>query len=459
MQEIQVSAELLQRYDRPGPRYTSYPTAVEFQEAFPAAQYADRLQRVDPRAPVSLYVHLPFCQRRCTFCACNVVITRKPEVAARYLEYLQREMDLLAAHLPHRPAVIQFHLGGGTPTYYTPDQLSWLYENVARRFRLLPDAEIGVEVDPRVTTHAHIDALAALGFNRLSMGVQDFTPAVQEAIGRYQEESQTRELYEYSRQQGFDSINVDLSYGLPRQTTASFARNLESVLAMRPDRMALYSYAHVPWIKPHQKRIDTALLPRGMEKLELFAQAIQAFVGAGYRQIGMDHFALPDDELSLALAERRLHRNFMGYTVHRSPTLVGMGITAISDVAAVYAQNRRKLSTYSKDLDADVLPVEKGFCLSRDDEIRRHVITGLMCNGFLRCSQVEEQFGVRFDEYFALELDELRAGPAADGLLEIGPDSLEATPLGHLFIRNISMVFDRYLREKKRDKPTFSRTV
>ena len=459
MQETQVSAELLQRYDRPGPRYTSYPTAVEFHEGFTEADYRKHLQELDAGQQISLYIHLPFCEHRCTFCGCNVVITHMRDVAARYLEYLEREIELVCSYLPDHPPVIQYHWGGGTPTYFAPDQVRSLYAIIDRHFDIRPEAEVAIEVDPRVTTREHIDALAELGFNRLSMGVQDFTPEVQEAIGRNQDEETTRALYEYSREKGFDSINIDLIYGLPLQNTESFGRNLESILSLRPDRVALYSYAHVPWIKGHQKRIDTGQLPKGMEKLELFAQAIRAFSSSGYHSIGMDHFALPDDELSLALDERRLHRNFMGYTVHRAPTMIGMGITAIGDVDGAYVQSCKKLSTYYNSLEAGEMPVEKGYELSSDDRIRRHVITELMCNSFLRTAEVEERFAIDFADYFALELEELESGPAADGLLELRPGELEATPLGQLFIRNISMIFDRYLREKKRDKPTFSRTV
>ncbi|MEW6752413.1 MAG: oxygen-independent coproporphyrinogen III oxidase [Candidatus Latescibacterota bacterium] len=459
MPDHHISAELLQRYDRPGPRYTSYPTAVEFHEGFTARDYVARLRGLTPEQPLSLYIHLPFCQHRCTFCGCNVIITPRREVAAAYLEKLERELDLLCRELPPRPGVLQYHWGGGTPTYYAPEQLHWLHERVAERFRLLPGAEIAVEVDPRVTSREHIDLLAELGFNRLSMGVQDFTPQVQEAIGRNQDEESTRRLYEYCRQKRIESLNIDLIYGLPQQEPESFARNLASVLLLRPDRVALYSYAHVPWIKGHQKRIDVARLPRGMAKLELFAQAIRAFLASGYAQIGMDHFALPDDELCHAMAERRLHRNFMGYTVHRTANMIGLGISAIGDVAGAYAQNVKKLSTYYRALDAGEMPVERGYALSADDHVRRSVITELMCNAFLRWADVEERFGIRFADYFALELKELASGPVADGLLVIRDGELEATDQGRLFIRNIAMTFDRYLREKQRDTPTFSRTV
>ncbi len=459
MQDIQVNPELLQRYDRPGPRYTSYPTAVEFQEDFIARTYGARLQRLGPEQGISLYIHLPFCEHRCTFCGCHVVITRKREVAARYLDYLERELELVASHLPERPRISQYHWGGGTPTYFTPAQLRKLHEKVADRFEILPDAELAIEVDPRVTTREHIDVLKDLGFNRLSMGVQDFTPEVQTAIGRNQDENSTRELFEYCRQKGFESINIDLIYGLPLQSPDSFAGNLASVITLRPDRVALYSYAHVPWIKGHQKKMDVEMLPSREIKFELFIQALRAFELSGYEQIGMDHFALPADELSKARQQRRLHRNFMGYTIHRTPHMIGLGISSIGEVDGAYIQNCKKLSTYYQALDQGVLPVEKGRELSRDDHIRRRVITSLMCNFYLDIPQVENDFGICFEDYFAKELNDLQAGPVADELLSIHPDAFEVTPRGRLFIRNICMVFDRYLREKPRTQPTFSRTV
>ncbi len=454
-----VSAELLARYDRPGPRYTSYPTAVEFHAGFTAADYAARLGRVPAGEPVSLYLHLPFCAQRCAFCACNVVSTRRRDVAARYLDYLKRELELLAATLPPRLPVVQFHLGGGTPTYFEPGQLEDLCRHAWARFPPVAAAELAVEVDPRVTTHEHIDCLRSLGFNRLSMGVQDFAPAVQAAIGRYQQEAATRTLFAYCRAAGIPSINIDLVYGLPRQDPGSFGRTLDAVLALRPERVAVYSFAYVPWAKAHQKRLDAAWLPRGTAKLALFAQAISAFCGAGYEQIGMDHFALPDDELCRARAEHRLHRNFMGYTVHRAATMIGAGITGIGDVAGAYVQNRRKLSTYYRDLDSGDLPVERGIALSADDQVRRHVITEIMCNGMLGFAAVEARFGIRFREYFAPELAELAGEPAADGLLEMTADGLRATALGRLFIRNLCMPFDRYLRRQRGEGPAFSRTV
>ncbi|MFH1570075.1 MAG: oxygen-independent coproporphyrinogen III oxidase [Gemmatimonadota bacterium] len=311
-----VDVQLLQRYDRPGPRYTSYPTAVEFREGFPAEEYAARLGRLPVGESLSLYIHLPFCQHRCTFCGCHVVITPHREVAAKYLGYVERELELLSRHLPARPKLDQHHWGGGTPTYYSPAEMARLHQAVARHFEILPGAEVAVEVDPRVTTRAHVDMLAELGFNRISMGVQDFTPAVQEAIGRNQGEAETRELFAYCRQKGFASVNIDLIYGLPGQTEETFQAGLDAVVELRPERVAVYSYAHVPWIRSHQKRLDTGLMPSRDGKFALFARAIRTFREAGYAQLGMDHFALPGDELATALEARRLHRNFMG--VHRA---------------------------------------------------------------------------------------------------------------------------------------------
>lgn len=463
MELVQVDPELLQRYDRPGPRYTSYPTAVEFHEGFRAGDYAARLQELDLGQGLSLYLHLPFCEHRCSFCGCHVVITRKREVAQRYLEYLGRELEQVAGHLKSRPQVIQYHWGGGTPTYYDPGQIRRLHALVQSHFAIAPGAEIAIEVDPRVTTREHIDALVEVGFNRLSMGVQDFTPQVQEAIGRNQDEASTRALFAYCRQQGFESINIDLIYGLPRQTPEGFARNLQTVIELRPDRVALYSYAHVPWIKGHQKYIEVEALPPRDQKFALFTQAIHAFGEAGYQQIGMDHFALPTDELSLALRQRRLRRNFMGYTVQRAPHMMGLGISAIGYLGGylggAYVQNHKKLSTYYQALDKGELPVERGYALTADDLVRRHVIAELMCNLFLDMAEVEELFGIRFAEYFAPELEELEAGPAADGFARLEEDHLEVTPLGQLFIRNICMLFDRHLREKPIAGPRFSRTV
>ena len=455
-------AALLRHYDRPGPRYTSYPTAVEFNDSFDDASYRGRLEAAAIAAdePLSLYLHLPFCEERCSYCGCNVIITRKREVAARYLEYLEREIGMLAAALGARRRVIQQHWGGGTPTYLSPSQLQRLHHIVSDHFTVEGDAELAVEIDPRVTTPEQLVVLRALGFNRLSMGVQDFTPEVQEAINRRQSETQTRALFEYARTIGFDSINVDLIYGLPRQALTSFRRTLDSIVSMQPDRVAVYSYAHVPWLRPHQKQIQAQDLPDAGLKIDLFGAAVSTFLSAGYAQIGVDHFARPDDELAVAARQRRLHRNFMGYTTRPAPDLLGLGVSSIGDVRGAFAQNAKKLTSYYAALDAGRFPIEKGYALSADDLLRRHVIAQLMCNFHVGRRQVEAQFGVAFDDYFAPELERLSAGAVRDGFLHVTAEGLDVTERGRLFVRNICMEFDRYLPAHLREaKPVFSRTI
>lgn len=456
-------AAQLRQYDRPGPRYTSYPTAVEFNEAFDDMAYAGRLEAaaLAEDEPISLYVHLPFCEARCSYCGCMVIITQKREVAARYLTYLEREVEMLATALEGRRSVVQHHWGGGTPTYLDVDQIRRLDAAIGRHFHLDPNAEKAIEIDPRVTTHAQLDLLRSLGFNRLSMGVQDFTPDVQEAISRRQSEQQTRELYAYARAAGFDSINVDLIYGLPNQRLDTFRRTLDSVVALRPERIAVYSYAHVPWLRPHQKQIDATALPGAELKVELFGAAIEAFLGGGYTAIGMDHFALPGDELAIAASERRLHRNFMGYTTRPATDMFGLGVSAIGDVRGAFAQNHKKLPAYYAAIDAGRFPTERGYCLSTDDLVRRRVITELMCNFHVDFGDIASRFGVEFETYFAAELEQLRAaqGPVADGFLRIDAGALAVTPRGRLFVRNICMTFDRYLPAHQGSRPVFSRTI
>lgn len=457
--------ELIERYDRPGPRYTSYPTALEFHDGVKNDIYVERLARLNRAAaePLSAYLHLPFCQERCSFCGCNVVITPHREVASRYLDAVEQEIDLLASHLPDRRVVGQMHWGGGTPTYYTPDQLKRLFAKFATHFTFTPDAELGIEIDPRVTTFEHLDQLRALGFNRLSMGVQDFDPKVQEAINRIQSYELTRDLLFHARDLGFGSINVDLIYGLPHQTEVTFAKTLEQVLTLRPDRVAAYSFAFVPWMSAHMKELDRAALPPAETKLSLLAATVDAFLGAGYRQIGMDHFALPTDELARAIDTHTLHRNFMGYTVKATSDMVAMGVSAIGNVQGSFVQNTKKLPEYYDAVAEGRFPIERGYELDQDDEIRRYVITELMCNFRLEIPAVEKRFGITFGEYFADELALLTAetgSPVADGLLSIQPELIEVNTTGRMFVRNICMTFDKYLaRRTGGPKPVFSRTV
>lgn len=457
-----ITIDLLKKYDRPGPRYTSYPTAVEFAETFGPAEYAARLAEADRLAgALSLYAHLPFCEHRCTFCGCHVVITKDADVVTKYLGYLHREIDMLAAHLPNRRQVSQYHWGGGTPTHLTPAEMEALHRKVTDHFVLEPDAEVAVEVDPRHTSVEQLDLLRTLGFNRLSMGVQDFDPDVQAAVDRNQTEAETRTMYDLGRAKGFASINLDLIYGLPLQTKAKFGRTVDAVIQMRPDRVALYSYAHVPWIRAQQKWIEPKDLPSPEDKLQLFLDSRDRFLAAGYVEIGMDHFAVPGDELAEARSKRRLHRNFMGYTVKMGSDMVAVGVSGIGDVRGAFAQNEKKLSRYYEVLDEGRFPVERGYVLDRDDRIRRETITRLMCNLWLDTTAIEREFGIVFAEYFAKELAELRApnGPVAEGFVVIEPDHIEVAGLGRFFIRNVAMIFDRYLESRSGGKPVFSRTV
>lgn len=457
-----VTAELLARHDRPGPRYTSYPTAVEFHDGVTADDYLPRLAEADRLgdAPLSLYVHLPFCDERCLFCGCHVIISPDHAAAAPYLGLLQREAELVAERLPHRRRFAQLHLGGGTPTYYGPEQLTGFLRHLLRLFHPLPGAELAVEVDPRVTTAAHIDALADLGFNRVSFGVQDLTPAVQEAVNRIQTLEQTAALVARARERGYHGINVDLIYGLPLQTPATFERTVEAVVDLGVDRAAVYSFAFVPWVKGNQKRIEERDLPSPETKLTLFAIARERFLAAGYEPIGMDHFSRPNDELALAKRQGRLRRNFQGYAVIPGDDVLGLGVSAIGDVRGAYVQNEKKLSTYEQAIASGRLPVARGAIRSADDEVRRTVIHELMCNFRVDTRAIGRRHGLDFDRYFAADLA-LLAAEEREGLVRIRPGLIEATPTGELFVRNLAMCFDRYMREKHAggSRPIFSRTV
>jgi oxygen-independent coproporphyrinogen-3 oxidase len=431
---------------------------VEFHQGVGAPEYLQLLADLPEEQPVCLYAHLPFCRERCTFCACHVVVTPHQPVAATYLDYLLREIDLVADALGSRRRALQLHWGGGTPTYFQPEQLTKLFEHLGSRFELDADAEIALEADPRVTTAEHLETLSGLGFNRLSMGVQDFTPTVQDAIGRHQTFEQTRDLMDHARTLGFDGgLNIDLVYGLPRQTEASFRDNLRQVIELRPDRVAAYSFAYVPWLKVNQRRIEKDELPAPEVKLRLYLAALEAFLDAGYEPIGMDHFALPGDELAVAAREGRLERNFMGYTVKPSSMALAFGISAIGDLGGGYVQNAKKLSTYYEALDRGELPVERGRLLEGDDALRRWVITRLLCTFEVDKHEVARRFDVDFDEYFADargSLGELRVA----GMIEEDELRLRVVGSGKLFVRNAAMAFDRYLKQLA-SQPVFSRTV
>jgi oxygen-independent coproporphyrinogen III oxidase len=454
-----LTPELLARYDRPGPRYTSYPTAPHFSTGFDEEAYAERLRAAAERRgePLSMYVHLPFCEARCTFCGCNVVISPRRGPEERYLEAVEAELDLLRTSLGERP-LNQLHWGGGTPTYLTPAQCERLFAAITSRFPLAGDAEVALEIDPCVTTMEHLATLRRLGFNRVSMGLQDTDPAVQEAVRRIQPLELTREHVDEARRLGFASVNIDLIYGLPLQTEPGFRATVRTVIdELAPDRVACFSYAHVPWIKPHQKALETASMPAGWEKFQLFLGAAEEFTAAGYRFVGFDHFARPDDELARALDEDRVHRNFMGYTVMPAADQVGIGATAIGDVAGAYVANEKNLARYQRRVEGGRLPVERGLLRSPEDELRRAVIHRIICTLALDYSWVEQTFGVDPRLHFADALTALEP-MAADGLVALGDRGLSATEAGRFFLRNICMPFDAYLADAD-TRPLFSRTV
>jgi len=458
-ESLEITRELLDRYDRPGPRYTSYPTAPEWSSDFGAEDYGRALAVAaeNTSEPLSLYVHLPFCWERCHFCGCNVVISKHPEVSEKYLQYVYKEIAMVSERLGNRKTVKQLHWGGGTPTYQSVEQIKALHGMIAGEFNFAPDAEVALEVDPRVTSREQLETLRGLGFNRISMGVQDLDPKVQAAINRNQTESQTRELFAHCRALDFQGINIDLIYGLPDQTPEGWTKTIEAVIDIRPDRLAVYSYAHLPDQIKHQRKMDNSPRPTGAEKFDLFAIARRLFVAAGYRIIGMDHFALPTDELAVALDERRLHRNFMGYTVVPAEDMVAFGVSGIGEVGGAYAQNEKRPAMYYKALDEDRLPVLCGTWLTDDDAIRRWVIRQLMCNFFLDFQVLRERFGVDYDSYFSDEESRLKEFYTEQFVAREG-SGLYVLPLGQAFIRNVAMVFDAHLK-KPAHFTNFSRTI
>ena len=421
--------------------------------------YAEHLARADrQQAPLSIYVHLPFCREMCRFCGCNVVATHDRTRADAYLDQLEKEVALVAAKLPGRRAASQLHWGGGTPTFLDEKQLTRCHEILARHFTFTKDAEKAVEIDPAITTRSQIETLGKLGFNRISMGVQDFDAKVQEVVGRIQGEKETAELVQAARDNGFHGVNLDLIYGLPYQTPETWKKTLDRIVAMRPDRMAVFGFAYVPWSKPHQRLLPQEALPKTEQRVELFLGAVEAFTRSGYRLIGLDHFALESDELAKAQDGGYLYRNFQGYTIRPAPDTVAFGISSISDIGGAYVQNFHKLKEWGEKVDAGVIPVERGAAMSDDDVMRRFVINRVMCLLRLDLREVEEKFGKASRE--AIERD-LRAGVKElqdDGLVTFDGSLLRVTPLGQLLVRNVAMLFDAYLK-KAGTKNQFSRTV
>jgi oxygen-independent coproporphyrinogen III oxidase len=452
-QRVVFDADLIRRYDKSGPRYTSYPTAVQFHTGFGEAEYraaAAGTNQERPRRPLSLYIHLPFCDTVCFYCACNKIITKNRARAAPYLQSLHREIQLQGMLFDRDRIVDQLHWGGGTPTFISHEQMRALMSTTRRHFTLHDDdrGEYSIEVDPREIREGTLPLLRELGFNRLSMGVQDFDPAVQKAVNRIQGEAQTIAVLEEARVLGFRSINMDLIYGLPRQTVASFARTLEKIIAANPDRLSVFNYAHLPEMFKTQRQIEAADLPGPDVKLAILQLTIERLTDAGYLYIGMDHFARPDDELAAAQANGTLYRNFQGYSTHADCDLIGLGVTSIGMVGNSYNQNHKTIPEYSAALAYGRLPVWRGVALDADDRLRRAIIMQLICHFHLDPRPFERRFGVAFRDYFAPELAELDA-MAQDGLLRVDADGIHVEPAGKLLIRNVCMVFDRYLRARQ----------
>ena len=458
-----VERGLLERYSGPGPRYTSYPTAPQFHDGFGEAELRAAIAASNgdpiPRR-LSIYVHVPFCASPCFYCGCNRIITRDASRGATYLSRLYREIELVAPLFAADREAIQLHFGGGTPNFLAPAQLGDCVDTLRRHFRFTDahDRDISIELDPRFVQPEGVAELARIGFNRASLGVQDFDPAVQAAVNRIQSIDETRAVVDACRAGGFRSVNIDLIYGLPRQTLDGFGRTLDEVLAIRPERLAVYSYAHLPAMFRPQRQINEADLPSPADKLALLILAIRRLTAAGYVYIGMDHFALPDDELARAQARGGLHRNFMGYTTHADSDLVGLGVSSISHIGETFSQNARDLPSWEAAIDAGRLPVFRGLHLSEDDQLRADLIQALMCQGEIPVRALERRYGIDFAVYFDRALDRLRP-LEADGLVRREEARIVATPEGRLLLRNIAMCFDAYLDRAQGDAPRFSRAI
>ncbi len=455
-----IDVDLINKYDKPGPRYTSYPTAPHFHEAFTQDKFRDEIIKTNQGTnlpDLSLYFHLPFCDTLCYFCGCNMIVTRNRDRIKNYVSYLKREIDLISSHIAPDRKAVQVHWGGGTPTHLNPDEISDLSSYIHDHFEFKTDLEAGCEIDPRELTKDHLTALKDGGFNRISMGVQDFNEKVQKAVNRIQPEDMTVQVVDWVRELDFHSINLDLMYGLPFQSVETFEKTVDTIIDIHPDRIALFNFAYVPWMKKHQKLIKPEDLPAADEKLDILKMSIEKLTGAGYVFIGMDHFAKPDDELAVAQREKKLYRNFQGYSTHAGADLYAMGVTSISQFGRIYAQNRKKEKNYLAALDQGLLPTAKGYYLTEDDILRRHVITRLMCDFELDFMSIEKDFDIEFEVYFSWGLANLHE-MIDDNLIIFENRMLKVTPMGRLLIRNIAMNFDGYI-ERQEDSARYSRTV
>ncbi len=457
---FEIDVELIKKYDKPGPRYTSYPTAPHFNESFTHQNYIDEIietNQEDKLPDLSLYFHLPFCDTLCYFCGCNMIVTRNRDRISNYIKYLKHEIDLISSRIPASRKVVQLHWGGGTPTHLNPDEIADLSSYINDKFDFYPEAETGCEIDPRELTKDHLVALRNSGFNRISMGVQDFNHKVQKTVNRIQPEDLTRQVVDWVHELGFESINLDLMYGLPFQSVETFEKTVDAIIDIDPDRIALFNFAYVPWLKKHQTIILPEDLPVAEEKLNILKMSIEKLTSAGYVFIGMDHFAKPDDELAVALSEKKLYRNFQGYSTHAGADLYAMGVTSISQFGRIYAQNYKKEKKYLASLDKGILPTARGYYLNDDDLLRRHVITRLMCDFELDFNSIENEFDIDFEAYFSWGINNLKE-MIADDLVGIENKSLKVTAMGRMLIRNIAINFDGYI-ERQEDDARYSRTV
>lgn len=448
---------LIKKYDRPGPRYTSYPPATEFHEGVGEEDYRSKLLESNiQRRPLSLYFHIPFCESACWFCGCNVIISHRKDVTRRYLDYLYREMEELSNYIDTSRPVVQLHWGGGTPNFLTNEEIVELFDKIKENFNISEDAEISLEIDPRYLSPGQLEVIREVGFNRVSMGLQDLDEEVQRAINRVQPYELMERVMKELRSLGFKSINIDLIYGLPYQTPEKFRRTIEQTIELQPDRVAVFNFAYVPWLKPLQRKIDPSTLPPPEDKLTILRMTIDLFQRAGYVFIGMDHFAKPEDELAVAQQNGTLWRNFQGYTTKKGVDLIGIGATSIGMLYDAYFQNYKTIRDYYMAIDGGKLPTMRGYLLNREDIIRREVIMELMCNFFCSFERIERGFGIDFKEHFSSELEELQ-DMERDGLLKLEEGAIRVLPEGKLLIRNIAMVFDQYIKSKGEKR--FSRTI
>ena len=447
------------KYSKPGPRYTSYPTALEFSDAFGYEEYVKKIENQDATRPLSLYFHLPFCRNACYFCGCNVVFTSKEDKKVRYIGYLKKELEILSKHLDMKREVIQMHFGGGTPTFFSAEQLKEIIDMIKSYFpNFIEGAEISCEIDPRHIDDAQMKVMSERGFNRVSFGIQDFDEKVQVAVHRVQPYDITKNAMDLARKQNMVSVNTDLIYGLPYQSLETFKETLKLALTLQPDRFAVFNYAHVPWLKKTMRKIDETTLPSPKEKLEIMQYTIDFLTSNGYKMIGMDHFAKPEDELFKAIEKGELHRNFQGYTTKGGADLIGVGLTSIGEGIDYYAQNFKDMSAYETAIDAGKLPFERGVSLSEDDRIRQYVIMELMSNFKLDIKRFESLYNVKFSEYFADAIEELQTFVDED-LITMDDNTIECSQTGTLLIRNIAMPFDAYMKKHSANKKTFSKTV